>query len=485
MRLSRFARGAAVWGTLVVLLAITAAIPATAQSLGTVHTIFVEPVEASSYSAALGKRLKEQLDRSGSLRVVSDPASADAVLHTTGNIWVSGTVSPSLHSNTTREANYQGNLSAELIGRNQQTLWSYMVTPSRFRTTNIADDLAGQLATHLIAAVRSGIPFPISSAVSATASPVTIRGAGSTLPAPLYLKWFESYAQARPGVTILYDPVGSETGIERLQAGTIDFAGSDIPVSTLPGSTASSVFALPTVLGAIVPIYNLSSLEGRTLNLTPAALAGIYSGTIRKWNDPAIRESNRGVHLPDADIAVFHRSDGSGSTYIWTNFLSLVSSDWKSHYGAHPALSWPVGAAAQGSDGMEQAVSRTPNSIGYVELIYALQHSINFAAVLNPAGHFVRASIQSVSDAVSAAASTDEGDNVLILNAPGRYAYPISAFTWILLPEQSSDPAKRTALVDFLRWMLNSGQKECEALGYVPLPRRIAAHHLDLVNQLK
>jgi phosphate ABC transporter phosphate-binding protein len=455
------------------------------QNLRTVHTIFIAPVEAGAHSDEIGKRITEQLERSGSIHVVSDSGSADAVLHATGSIWVSGTVSPNPRSLSTREVNYQGDLSAELIGRDNQTLWSYMVTPSHFRSLNITDDLADQLVARLLAAVRTGIPFPASSGSAVPTSSVTIRAAGSTLPAPLYLKWFESYAQVRPGITILYDPVGSETGIERLKVGAIDFAGSDIPVSTLPGSTASSIFALPTVLAAVVPIYNLPSLEGRTLNLTPAALAGIYSGTIRKWNDPAIRESNRGAHLPDADIAVFHRSDGSGTTYIWTSFLSLVSSDWKSHYGTHATVSWPVGTAAQGSDGIVQAVSRTPDSIGYVELIYALQQRINFAAVRNPAGHFVKASIDSVSDAVSTAASTNEGDNVSILNAPSRDAYPISAYTWIFLPEQSSDPAKRTAIVEFLRWMLTSGQKECEALGYVPLPRRVAAHHVDLLNQLK
>ena len=483
MKRSRCIFGAAV--SCALLLAVVGSSAAAAQSLGNVHTIFVAPVEASSYSTVLGKRITEQLERSGSLRVVSDPASADAVLHTSGSIWVSGTVSPNLRSNASREVNYQGNLSAELIGRGQQTLWSYMVTPSRFRNTNISDDLADQLAARLIAAVRSGIPFPASSGASAAGSAVTIRGAGSTLPAPLYLKWFQSYAQVHPGITILYDPVGSVTGIDRLKAGAIDFAGSDVPISTLPGATASSVVALPTVLAAVVPTYNLPSLGGRTLNLTPAALAGIYSGTIRKWNDPAIKESNRGVRLPDADIAVFHRSDGSGTTYIWTSFLSLVSPDWNSRYGAHPDVTWPVGTAAQGSEGVAQAVSRTSNSIGYVEFIYALQHRLDFAAVRNPAGRFVRASIQSVSDAVSAAASRAEGDNVAILNAPGRDTYPITAFTWIFLPEQSSDVAKRTAFLEFLRWMLTSGQKECEALGYVPLPRQVAEHHLDLLNQLK
>src|ERR1700757_457327 len=188
------------------LLALAAAGPAAAQSLGAVHTIFVAPVEASGYSADLGKRITEQLERSGTIRVVADSAAADAVLHATGNIWVTGVVSPSVRSNTTHEVNYQGNLSAELISRDRQTLWSYMVTPSYFRTTSITDDLADQLAARLIAAVRSGIPFPTSSGTTAKGSSVTIRGAGSTLPVPLYLNWFESSAQARPSIPTLYDP---------------------------------------------------------------------------------------------------------------------------------------------------------------------------------------------------------------------------------------------------------------------------------------
>ena len=485
MKYSRFALGTALWWSLLLFPAVEGPDLATAQNLGTVHTIFIAPEEASDYSGALSKRITEQLEHSGSLRVVSDPASADAVLHTTGNIWVSGTVSPGVHSSTTHEANYQGNLSGELISRDRQTLWSYMVTPSHLRRTSIIDDLADQLAARLVAAVRSGLAFPASSAATLSSSSLTVRGAGSTLPAPLYLKWFESYAQTRPGITILYDPVGSEAGIQRLRDRTVDFAGSDIPLSAASGSTAASALEIPTVLAPVVAVYNLPSLDGRTLNLTPEALAGIFSGTVRKWNDPAIRDSNRGAHLPDSDIAVVHRSDGSGTTYIWTSFLALVSPDWKSHYGAKPEVSWPVGTGAKGSEGIVQAVSRTPNSIGYVELIYAIQHQLNFAAVRNPAGQFVKATIENVLDAVSTAPSTQAEGDSSILNATGRTAYPITAFTWIFLPQQSPDAAKRTALVEFLRWMLTAGQKECQALGYVPLPRRLATQQLDRLNQLQ
>jgi phosphate ABC transporter phosphate-binding protein len=469
---------AALWWMLLLPLAVSCS--AAAQNLRTVRTIFIAPVDAGSYTAAIGKRLVGQLEGAGQLRIVSDPAAADAVLHATASIWITGSVSPNPRSSTTRAVNYQGHLSAELISRDRQTLWSYMVTPSRFHGSAIADDLADQLAARLLAAIRSGIPYPTASNVSPSAAAITLHAAGSTLPAPLYLKWFESYAQSQQGTTILYDPIGSEAGIEKLKAGAIDFAGSDIP---LPASAASSILHFPTVLGGVVPIYNLPSLGGRTLNLTPQALAGIYSGSIRKWNDPLIRESNRGLRLPDAGIAVVHRSDGSGTTYIWTSFLSEVSPDWKSRYGSGPRVNWPVGTEAAGNEGVAQLVGKTPNAIGYVELIYAIQNQLSYAAVRNPAGQFIKASLDSILAAAPDTAPSQAGDSShSILNAPGRAAYPISAFTWILVPAQSSDPAKRAAILQFLRWMLTSGQKQCEALGYGPLPRRIAAGELDALN---
>ena len=473
---------AALWWTLVLSLFIPCLEPpAIAQNLRTVHTIFIAPVDDGTSSAAIGKRLMDQLDRAGSLRIVSDAAHADAVLHATASIWATGAVSPSLHSGTTRQINYAGHLSAELISRNRQTLWSYMVTPRTYRGSIIADDLADQLAARLIAAIRSGIPYPSTESGTASVAPVTLQAAGSTLPAPLYLKWFQSFAQTQPGTVILYDPIGSEAGIERLKAGAIDFAGSDIPP---PASQISSILHFPTVLGGVVPIYNLPSIAGRELNLTPQALAGIYSGSIRKWNDPIIRESNRSLHLPNADIAVVHRSDGSGTTYIWTSFLSEASPDWKSRYGASASVSWPIGSGAAGNEGVAQLVGRIPNAIGYVELIYALQNQLTYAAVRNPAGLFIKADIDSINAAVPEAFNERGDSSLSILNAPGRNAYPISAFTWLLVPAHSSDPRKQAAILQFLRWMLTSGQKQCEALGYVSLPRRIASHELDAVNAL-
>ncbi len=464
------------WTFTVLLLAVCPCQDAGAQKLGTVHTIFIAPVEAGGNASAIANRLKAQLEHSGSVRIVSDPAAADAVLHAAASIWVTGTVSPSLRSNSLRDVDYQGHLSAELIGRDRETLWSYMVTPRSFRSSSITDDLADQLAARLLAAIRSGIPYPTATSAAPGVVAVTLQAAGSTLPAPLYLKWFESYAQTQSGTVILYAPIGSEAGVEKLKAGSVDFAGSDIPPSD-----SSAFLSFPTTLGGVVPVYNLPTLGGRTLNLTPQALAGIYSGVIRKWNDPVIHESNRGLHLPDAKIAVVHRSDGSGTTYIWSSFLSDVSPDWKTRYGAAGHIEWPVGTGAETNEGVARLVQQTQNSIGYVELIYAIQNQLNYAAVRNPAGQFVKASLDSI---IAAVAGTRDS-SLSILNAPGRDAYPISAFTWILIPAQFSDARKREAILQFLRWMLTSGQKECEALGYGPLPRRIVTRELDALNQLK
>jgi phosphate transport system substrate-binding protein len=463
------------------LLAVNFCLNAVGQKLGTIHTIFIAPVEDGSSSVVIAKRLASQLEHSGGVRVVSDPAAADAVLHATASIWVSGTVSPNFRSNSVRDVNYQGHLSAELIGRDRETLWSYMVTPRSSRSSGIADDLADQLAARLIAAIRSGIAYPIAPSAGPGAVAITLQAAGSTLPAPLYLKWFESYARTQPGTIILYDPIGSEAGLEKLKAGSIDFAGSDIPQSD-----TSAFLHFPTVLGGVVPAYNLPTLGSRTLNLSPQALAGIYSGSIRKWNDPLIREANHGLHLPDADIGVIHRSEGSGTTYIWSSYLSEVSPEWKSHYGAAPRIDWPVGTAVATNEGVARLVKQTPNSIGYVELIYAIQNQLTYAAVRNPAGQFIKAGLDSIIAAASDAAPSQRGDSsVSILNAPGHNAYPISAFTWLLIPAKSTDARKREATLQFLRWMLTSGQKQCEGLGYGPLPRRIVTQELDALNQLK
>ncbi len=457
---------------------------ATAQSLSGIHAIQVEFSADSSGNAEIRARIDQQLAKNH-LRVVNDAASADAILRLTANVWATGTVSANPRSPSTRATNYQGYLSAELTSKDNRPLWSYLVTPNRLREVSFTDDLADQVVSRLLAAIRSGIPNPGARSAAVLGVHAALSAAGATLPAPLYLKWFESFAQDQPGVSISYDAIGSEAGIEHLEAGKVDFAASDMPLAKDTTPSGAHILHFPTVLGGVVPIYNLPGLD-RPLNLTPQLLAGIYAGAIRRWNDPRIHESNHGLHLPDAEIVVAHRSDGSGTTYVWTSYLSLVSPEWKSQYGSGPRVNWPVGTGAAGNAGVAQLVSRTPNAIGYVELIYAIQHQLNYAAVRNPAGQFIKADLASITAAASEASASQNSDfRFSILNAPGKYAYPISTFTWLLVPASQSDPQKQAAIAAFLHWMLTAGQKQCESLGYAPLPRAIVARELDAVNQLK
>jgi phosphate ABC transporter phosphate-binding protein len=453
------------------------------ERLSGIRTIRVEFSSDSSHFEAVRARIGQQLGENH-LQVVSGTATPDAILRITANIWPTGTISANPRSNSTRATNYQGYLSGELLSQGNQTLWSYLVTPTHWRSENLADDLADQLVSRLVTAIRSGIPHPTSHP-SAAGVQATLRGAGATLPAPLYLKWFESFAQDQPGIAITYDAVGSQEGIDQLEASKVDFAGSDMPLAKDASSSRGLILHFPTVLGGVVPIYNLPGL-GRDLNLTPQALAGIYEGTIRKWNDPRIRESNHGVRLPDTEITVIRRSDGSGTTYVWTSYLSVTSPEWKSKYGSGTRVNWPVGTGAAGNDGMAQRVSETPYAIGYVELIYAVQHQLNYAAVRNPAGQFIKADLASITAAATETSGTQDHDfRFSILDAPGRYAYPISTFTWLLVPAKQSDPEKQAAVAAFLHWMLTAGQKQCESLGYGPLPHTVVTRELDAVKQLK
>jgi phosphate ABC transporter phosphate-binding protein len=412
------------------------------------------------------------------LKVVESPSAADAVLRGTSSTWATGTISLSPRSNSASQTIYQGYLSVELVGKDGQVLWSYLVTPSRFRTASITDDFADQMVLHLMDAIRGGGASDISPAATSPAKHVALHAAGGTFPAPLYRMWFQS-----SGMAVTYDAVGSEEGIEQLAKGKLDFAASDMPLTSQNAPAGLEVVHFPTVLGGVVPIYNLPSL-GRTLRLTPQVLAGIYSGAIRKWNDPRILEVNRGAHLPDAEIAVVHRSDGSGTTYVWTSFLSLDSADWKAPAGAH--IDWPIGIGATGNEGVAELIQKTPNAIGYVELIYAIQHELNYAAVRNPAGEFIKADLASITAAASGAIVKNEQDfRFSILNAPNKDAYPISTFTWLLIPEHGLSPQKKSAIADLLTWALNSGQKQCASLGYAPLPHQVVASELEALNAWK
>jgi phosphate transport system substrate-binding protein len=310
--------------------------------------------------------------------------------------------------------------------------------------------------------------------VAAQSGTVLLNAAGATFPYPIYSKWFDVYHTAHPNTQINYQSIGSGGGIRQLQAGTVDFGASDGPMSD--EQLAQSKFKIlhfPTVLGADVPSYNIAGVTGE-LNFTQKALAGIFLGTITKWNDPELTKTNPGVNLPSADIVVVHRSDGSGTTYIWTDFLSKVSDEWKNKVGKGTSVNWPVGLGGKGNEGVSGLVKQTPNAIGYIELVYAAQNGIAYGKVQNAAGKFVKADLAGVTAAAAGAAKSMPDDfRVSITNAPGATSYPVSSFTWLLIPAHMEDAAKRDAVKDFLKWMLTEGQKYAEGLTYAPLPKPV------------
>jgi phosphate transport system substrate-binding protein len=328
------------------------------------------------------------------------------------------------------------------------------------------------------------LTFSLMSLPSAQAKdPVLINAAGATFPYPIYSKWFDQFHKANPDIQINYASVGSGAGIGQLQAGTVDFGASDVPMTDDQLAQAKvKVLHFPTVLGAAVVTYNLKGVS-TDLKFTQKALAGIYLGTITKWNDGEIAKANPGVNLPNADIVVVHRSDGSGTTFIWTDFLSKASSDWASKVGAKASVNWPVGLGGKGSEGVSGLVKQTPNSIGYVELIYAVQNKMSYGLVQNAAGKFIKADLASLSAAAAGAAKTLPDDfRVSITNAPGATAYPISSFTYLLIPVQIQDAAKREAIKQFLNWMITSGQGSVEALSYAQLPKAVQTKEIKAIS---
>ena len=319
----------------------------------------------------------------------------------------------------------------------------------------------------------------LAAATSAVAQ-LSITGAGATFPYPIYSKWFNEYHKLHPTVEINYQSIGSGGGIKNVTDGTVDFGASDAIMSQqqldeYKRKHGFGILAFPTVLGGVVPTYNVPGVSGE-LNFTPEALAGIYLGKVTKWNDPAIAGANQGVNLPGNDIVVVHRAEASGTSFCWTDYLAKVSPEWKQKVGNAAAVNWPVGLGEKGNEGVSGRVKQTPNSIGYVELIYAIQNKMSYGKVKNLSGAFVKASLATVTAAAAGAAANMPDDfRVSITNAPGKDVYPISTFTWLLIPSQIKDPAKYKALHDFLTWMLGPGQKLTEALDYAPLPKSVAS----------
>lgn len=322
------------------------------------------------------------------------------------------------------------------------------------------------------------------------AAQAQITGAGATFPNPIYQKWFSDYAKSHPGVEINYQSVGSGAGIKQITEGTVDFGASDGPmtdaqIAEFKTKRGRDILHFPTVMGADVPVYNIPGVTA-SLKFTPAALAGIFLGTITKWNDPAIAKANAALKLPATDIVVAHRSDGSGTTYIWTDYLSKVSPEWKSKVGTNTSVNWPVGLGASGNPGVAGLVKQTEGAIGYVELIYAIQNKLSYGSVQNAAGEFVTASLAGVSAAAAGAAANMPDDfRVSITNAPGKASYPISSFTWLLVPAKIDDPAKRKVITEFVRWMLADGQGMTEALAYAKLPQPVVAKELKALAKVQ
>jgi phosphate transport system substrate-binding protein len=311
-------------------------------------------------------------------------------------------------------------------------------------------------------------------AFTARAQTVMLNAAGATFPYPIYSKWFDAYHAAHSNIQINYQSIGSGGGIRQLQSGTVDFGASDGPMSDEQLAQAKvKVLHFPTVLGAVVPTYNIPGVSAE-INFTQKAIAGIYLGTITKWNDPEIANANSGMKLPNTDIVVVHRSDGSGTTYIFTDFLSKVSDQWKNKIGKGTSVNWPVGLGGKGNEGVTGLVKQTPGAIGYIELIYAVQNNIPYGKVQNAAGKFVKADLAGVTAAAAGAAKDIPDDfRVSITNAPGATSYPISSFTWLLIPAHIPDAAKREAIKGFLRWMLMDGQNYNEGLSYARLPKTV------------
>ncbi|HEY2353123.1 MAG TPA: phosphate ABC transporter substrate-binding protein PstS [Candidatus Acidoferrum sp.] len=319
---------------------------------------------------------------------------------------------------------------------------------------------------------------------------LSINGAGATFPYPMYSKWFDEYHKKDANIQINYQSIGSGGGIKQVTEGTVDFGASDGPMNdeqlkAFQNKHGFAILHFPTVLGADVPTYNIPGVN-TDLNFTPEALAGVFLGKITKWNDPAIAGPNKGVNLPGNDIVVVHRSDGSGTTYIWTDYLSKVSEEWKNKVGKGTSVNWPVGLGGKGNEGVAGLVKQTPNAFGYVELIYAIQNKMPYGSVKNSSGTFVKADLASVTAAAAGAAKNMPEDfRVSITDAPGKTAYPISSFTWLLIPEKFSDNSKRDAMKGFIKWMLTDGQTQTEALSYAKLPKEVVSKELKDLSKIQ
>ena len=329
------------------------------------------------------------------------------------------------------------------------------------------------------------LAFAAVAGATVVAQNMQINGAGATFPAPIYSKWFSEYNKVKPNIMINYQPLGSGAGIKQLTSRTVFFGASDQPMTPEQMQAApGKVLHFPTVLGAVVPVYNLPGVTAE-LKFPGTVLADILLGKVTKWNDPSIAKANAGVNLPATDITFVHRAESSGTTYIFVDFLAKVSPEVKK-IGVGPTIKWPVGVGGKGNDGVTALVSQTPGAIGYVELVYALNNKLAYGSVQNAAGKFIRASIESTTAAAAAAAKQMPSDfRVSITNPPGDNVYPIASFTWLLLFENPQDKAQSKAMVDFMKWALTDGQKFATALGYAPVPKEVVDLEMKALATIK
>jgi len=453
-------------------------------NLNDIKNVFVDSFGDRPGAMELRDKIVSELEKSRRFHVAKSASEADGVLAGSGEVWVKSyySLNPRNRSvNSNAQALYAGYLSIELKDKKGETLWSYLATPHSSAT----GDVGRNLARLVVKKLESAPPDPPTAGPAADIRPTTLSAAGATFPYPVYSKWFEAFHNNSPKIEIQYDAVGSDAGIRRLMDGAVDFAGSDIQI------TSDEFFAggkpkflrFPTIMGGVVPVYNLPDMP-RELRFTPEILAGIYLGTIRKWNDARIRAVNSTAVLPDRDIETIHRSDGSGTTYVWTDYLSRTSHAWKSAVGTDSAPKWPVGAGAEGNEGVAKLVRETPGSIGYVEYIYAITGHMSYGSVRNSAGRFVSPDLESILAAARGSSNRIAEDfQTSITNATGADAYPIASFSWFVVPAQIDDPQKKRALKEFLQWMLGPGQNQAAALGYVSISPEVLLREQHMLER--
>jgi phosphate transport system substrate-binding protein len=456
------------------------ALPGAAQP---VKNVYVDSFGDKPGASELREQVTAELRKSSGFHVVAAAEEADLVLTGTGEIWVKSrySLNPRDRSVNDAQAVYTGYLSVELKDKKGETLLSYLATPH----SSGSRDISRVLSRLVVKKLGGEIADPSSSRPNDPVHMTTLTGAGATFPYPVYSKWFEAFHKLFAQIEIHYEPVGSETGMKRLMEGATDFAGSDVMIG------ADEYFAggkpkflrFPATMGAVVPVYNLSDMPVE-LRFTPEVLAGIYLGRIRKWNDPRIRAANRDAMLPDREISVIHRSDGSGTSYVWTDYLSKVSPDWKAVVGVNSAPKWPAGTGAEGNEGVAKLVRDTPGAIGYVEYIYAITNHMAYGSVRNSAGRFTSPDLESILAAARGSSSRIAEDfQTSITNPPGADAYPVAAFTWFVVPAQVNDADKKRALKEFLQWMLGAGQHQAAALGYVSIAPEVLLREQQMLDR--